>query len=288
MNAQTIGLIAVSFLASNCTAICDDRCLDLEGQSNFRDIGGYQTKDGKSVKSGIVFRSGRMPKLTDDDVAKLEQLGIKTVVNFLTPDEIEDTGPNRLPGGAKEMIAPIESDGGLAGVVLEARKNADFSKLPPDINPNIHRLLVKDAREQYATLLREIATTEEPIVFHCSHGIHRTGTATAILLWSLGVPWETVRQDYLLSNTCRKHEVDQRLAYFRNLVAEKHGVAPDQVDMTNFNAFYILKGSYIDASRDEILKEYGGIQQYLTKGLEMSEAEIQQLRDRLIESPTGN
>ena len=58
--------------------------------------------------------------------------------------------------------------------------------------------------------------------------------------------------------------------------------------MTNFNAFYVLRGSYIDSSRNEILKEYGGVQQYLTKGLGLSDAEIQQLRDKLIESPTAN
>ena len=43
------------------------------------------------------------------------------------------------------------------------------------INPEIHRVLVDDARLQYAALFKEITRTEEPLVFHCSHGVHRTG-----------------------------------------------------------------------------------------------------------------
>ena len=53
--------------------------------------------------------------------------------------------------------------------------------------------------------------------------------------------------------------------------------------MTNVNAFYILKGEYIDATRDEILKQYGSIENYLTKGLGLTRGEIGQLCDRLLE-----
>jgi protein-tyrosine phosphatase len=255
----------------------------LEGQPNFRDIGGYKTTSGKTVKRGLVFRSGELPRLTDEDVAKLERLGIRTVVNFLTEVETKSRGKDRLPDGTHEISLPIETDDGLAAAVEQARRTADFSTLPPTINPEIHRILVHDARQQYATLLREIARTDAPFVFHCSHGVHRTGAATAILLWGLGVPWQTVRKDYLLSNEFRKHEIEKRLTQLRDLAAKKQGISPQQVDMTNVNAFYILKGEYIDATRDEILKQYGSIGDYLTEGLGLTAGEIEQLRDALLE-----
>ena len=69
--------------------------MPLDGQPNFRDVGGYKTEDGKTVKRGLVYRSGELPRLTDKDVAKLEQLGIKTVVNFLTDER--NKGPRQGP-----------------------------------------------------------------------------------------------------------------------------------------------------------------------------------------------
>ncbi|WP_197532367.1 tyrosine-protein phosphatase [Symmachiella macrocystis] len=257
--------------------------MSLTGQSNFRDVGGYKTKDGRKVKRGHVFRSGELPRLTDEDVAQLEQLGIKTVVNFLTVVETESRGKDRLPQNVREVSLPIETEDGLAAAIEEARRTADFSSMPPSINLEIHRLLVDNAREQYAALLKEIAQSKEPLVFHCSHGVHRTGTATAILLWSLGVPWETVREDYLLSNKYREAEVKKRLAQLRVLLAKKQNIRPDEVDMTNIEAFYIQKGEYIDATRDEIIKQHGSIEGYINQGLGLSAKEFNSLKEKLLQ-----
>jgi protein-tyrosine phosphatase len=262
------------------------RHVSLDGQPNFRDLGGYKTVDGRAVKWGQVYRSGELPRLSDADIARMDDLGIRTVVNFLIPMETEARGADRLPDGVREVSQPISggAGGGLTKVVSEARRTGDFSKVPVELNGEMHRLLVRDARQQYATLLREIAdASNRPLVFHCSHGVHRTGTAAAILLATLGVPWETVREDYLLSNEYRKEEVERRLTQLRQLAAENQGIEPDQVDTTNMNAFYILQGSYIDATFDEITKQYGSMDNYLRKGLGLSEAEIERLRTELLE-----
>jgi protein-tyrosine phosphatase len=259
------------------------RHVPLAGQPNFRDVGGYETTDGKTVKRGLVYRSGELPRLTDEDIARLERLGISTVVNFLTDVETKSRGRDRLPDGAREISQPIESDDGLVAAVEKARKTANFSALPPSINLKIHRALVHDARKQYAALFRELARTNDPLVYHCSHGVHRTGAATAVLLWGFGVPWKTIREDYLLSNEYRAADISKRLGQLRELAAKNQGLPPDKVDMTNVRAFYILEGEYIDATRDEILKAYGSIDAYLTKGLGLKRGEIEQLLDRLLQ-----
>ena len=260
----------------------DDRHVPLDGQSNFRDVGGYKTTDDRTVKRKQVFRSGELSELTDRDVAAVKELDVQAVFNFLTEKEIEERGPDRLPPGTRRVALPIDTDDGLAAVISEARKTADFAKVPASLNPELHRMLVHDGRKQYAALLKEIANGDGPLVYHCSHGIHRTGTATAILLWSLGVPWETVREDYLLSNKYRRHEVERRLAQLRELAAKNRNVAPDQVDMTDANAFYVLEAHYIDAARDEILKKFGSIDRYVTDGLGLTVDDVQKLRSRLL------
>lgn len=261
----------------------DHRRIALDGQSNFRDVGGYTTEDGKRVRMGRVFRSGELNNLSDEDLRALQKLKIGTVVNFLTEEEIRKRGKDRLPAGVEELSQPIESDDGLVAAVLQARKTADFSGLSADLNPQFHRLLVEQAKAQYASLFREIIRSDKPLAFHCSHGVHRTGTAAAILLWSLDVPWETVRQDYLLSNRYRRQDVEKRIQQLRQLAAKNQRIAADEVDMTNIRAFYVLKGNYIDATRDQIIEGYNSIDGYLTEGLGLTDDEIRKLRDRLLQ-----
>jgi len=265
----------------------DKRHVSLEGQSNFRDVGGYQASDGRRVKWGEVYRSGELHKLSDADVEKLDALGIKAVANFLTEREIKSRGQDRLPEGVREVSLPMESGnlGDLAAVVNEARGTGDFSRVPVELNPEIHRILIDQGREYYAKLLREIADpSNRPMIYHCSHGVHRTGTATAILLSALGVPWETVREDYLLSNTYRKKEVDRRVGELRERASETLLVEPEEVDMTNIKAFYILQAEYIDASLDEAVKRYGSMDQYIRKGLGITNKELAKLREQLLDS----
>ena len=74
-----------------------------------------------------------------------------------------------------------------------------------------------------------------------------------------------------------------RIAQLRQMASEKQGIPPEEVDMTNIRAFYILEGSYIDATRDEILKQYGSMDAYLHRGLGLSDVEIKKLKDELLE-----
>jgi protein-tyrosine phosphatase len=226
-----------------------------------------------------------MPDLSDADLDRLEDLGIRTVVTFLVPKEIEVYGADRLPDGARELRLPIigERAEELSLLAGEAIRSGDFSVITPELNTEFHRLLLDDGREVYAAVLRELADpSNRPLVFHCSHGVHRTGTATAILLSALGVPWETIREDYLLSNEYRAEEVESRLDRIRHKVAQDRGISPEQVDMTNVEAFYLLEGFYIDGALEQAVEEYGSMERYIRDGLGITDEEVQRLRGELL------
>jgi protein-tyrosine phosphatase len=305
--AHTFAMIALTALALPALAACGEnvppqqqgpptgeeahaRHVPLEGQPNFRDVGGYQTADGRAVRWGQVYRSGQMPNLTDTDVDRLDSLGIRTVVTFLVPEEIETYGADRLPESAREVHLPITGELAeelslQAGIAI---RTGDFSALPADLNPEFHRLLLEDGREEYAALLRQLGDpSSRPLVYHCSHGVHRTGTATAILLSALGVPWETVREDYLLSNVYRAEEIEAQLDRIRGKVASDRGIPPEEVDMTNVKAFFMLEGHYIDGTLEKAVEEYGSMEAYVRDGLGLTDEEIERLREELLESPVA-
>lgn len=281
------GLVLIVISGFGCSPRGDrTRHVPLDGQSNFRDLGGYETADGRTVKWGQVYRSGQLPKLTGTDVGVLETLGLRTVVNFLMPEEILQSGRDRLPEGVRETYHPISGDRAalLTLVAQTAITSGQFDRIPPGLNHDFHRALMEEGREAYAALLRDVADpANRPLVFHCIHGIHRSGTAAAILLSALGVPWETVREDYLLSNEYRRAEVAAALAGIREGVAELQGVEPHTLDMTNVEAFYVLQGSYIDGSLEQAVAGYGSMEDYIREGLGITDAEIADLRDQLLE-----
>ncbi|WP_425091780.1 tyrosine-protein phosphatase [Tropicimonas sp. S265A] len=285
-----LGTLFIASVAALATVAETERFEGLEGQPNFRDLGGYQTTDGRTIRTGLVYRSGELPRTTDADLETLKRLGVRTVVNFLTDGETEFRGPDRLPEGVREISLPITGDvGGIpdaANMLVEARKTGDFRNFPPEFNPLVHEELVSGLADDQYTALFEVLADEAnyPIVFHCSHGIHRTGTAAALVLTALGVSWDVVREDYLRSNVTRADEVAPRIEDLKTL-ATAFEMSPEERarNSASIEAFYVLEPEYIDASRTKAAQRFGSLDAYISEGLNQSPADLERLRAFLLE-----
>jgi protein-tyrosine phosphatase len=257
-----------------------ERQIKLEGQGNFRDLGGYRTTDGRIVKRGLIYRAGQLNKLTDADLSKLKELKISTIVDLRGTAEAETRGKDRLPDGVRSISFPID----VGSLPKEESTPADSSAGRTDFMLQATRSIMINRTDVYAALIRELAKPgNRPLVFHCTAGKDRTGVGAAIVLSLLGVPWETVRDDYLLSNFYRREENERELKSMREDIAKKQGIPPEQVDMTAFEAMFLVKPEYIDAAHDEVIRKYGSMDSYLRKGLGISDEMISDLRNELLE-----
>ncbi len=176
-----------------------DRSLGLTGAPNFRDLGGYRTADGRWVRMGTLYRSDQLDRLTPEDAAKLDRLGIRTVVDLRTEAE-RVAGPDRVPAGARPVVADV-----LAGTPIPADPKVMLASPgdPAQTMRDLEREMVQApaAQAAYRSLLTEIARPDAgPLVFHCTAGKDRTGWGAATVLGAVGVPPATVLADYLESN----------------------------------------------------------------------------------------
>ena len=85
------------------------RCLDMDGPDNFRDLGGYPTQDGSTTRWGRVFRSDRLDELSTDDQAVIKSLGISTVFDLRSNAEVA-AAPDLLPDAVDWVHLPMSSD----------------------------------------------------------------------------------------------------------------------------------------------------------------------------------
>lgn len=207
------------------------RHIHLHGCFNFRDVGGYRVGRGGSVRWGRLYRSGGPLGLSASDEQTIASLGLATVLDLRTTQEVETRGGfGPVAPGATVLHLPMTD------------------LLPPD--DQLARW--GDPRfvaEQYRTMLEEAAPmlceglavltdpSAYPALVHCSAGKDRTGMFVAVVLGLLGVSRADIVYDYGLSREGMRRLIDwlsenvpdQRLALSRYTPAV---LAADPASMT--------------------------------------------------------
>lgn len=261
-----------------------DRSLHLESAPNARDIGGYATKDGHHVKWGVVFRSDEISKLTDADVAKMANFGIKIVCDFRGPSEVQSRGADKVPAGAQLVSLPVlDTSHDLAATIQNAITSKDFAAQQrllgngraEKILTNAGPFLVSGvpARKAYRALLQRLTDPASlPALTHCTAGKDRTGWSTAVILTALGVPKSTVMRDYLLTNELSKDKNAQTLRSVTPLMQDPQLLVP----------LLEVRPEYLNASFAEVKKKYGTFDNYLREGLGITKSDLAKLKKNLL------
>lgn len=183
-----------------------ERVLPLERGSNFRDLGGYATVDGKHVRWGLIYRSGATPLLSDHDVSYLRTLGLRSMIDLRSTEERE-LAPTRLSG---QGIRYVAIDYPFNSLFTKGITHATVPKPPPSASTLYRDFLTVLARE-YGAVFHELLSRTGPIVYNCTAGQDRTGIATALILSALGVSRETILHDFHLSTGYRHPENEMPL-----------------------------------------------------------------------------
>lgn len=253
--------------------IVAERHLKLQGIRNFRDLGGYETTDGRTVKWGLLYRSGNLSQATDADLAYLSSLRLKFVFDFRMPSE------NRLQSreyatalGTQVCNLPMLSDR-----IIQMFESATISSPgeqhridAEELLIEMYRCFVTDSKSQCSEIIQTISDPVNlPTLYHCSQGKDRTGFVSAITLLALGVSRKMVFNDFMLSS--------------QYITPDDEGQISPSIDPAVKQSLLKTRREHLEAAIETIDQRYGSVDTYLCEGLGLNEKILKKLRTTLLE-----
>ncbi len=253
MVLRTINLIGKKMMTK--TPYLHPSVLPLKGGVNFRDLGGKKLANGNKIKSGLLFRSGALNHLTEEDLIILQDQNLYQILDYRDVAEIKSK-PDIVWDGAHYVNAPANP--------MAKEVSADLDKLTPELlekfDPKIfmNRLyellpLNNPAYHQLVNMLKQ--PEKGGIVQHCAVGKDRTGVGSALVLFALGADLDTVMEDYLLTN--------ETLAPYRKHLLEEHAQRMSESAVKKFEYVYSVREEFLLTAINSINNHYGSIDKWL-------------------------
>ena len=242
------------------------RRISLERAFNFRDLGGYQTRDRKQLRRGQLYRSDDLFRLSEGDLAHLAELGIRTVIDLRTEAEAVR---GRFPA---ERLAVDYYQNSLIDI------SADHSQARGEgaqdyIYLRYRQILTEGGSRIHEVFARLVLAEAAPAVFHCVAGKDRTGLVAAITLEVLGVDREHVLADYSLTDLAMREALAWLEAEYPDLARRMSDLPPVVLSAEPENLARVL--DWLDAS-------YGGAEGYLLS-LGLAREDLAEFRSWMLE-----
>jgi protein-tyrosine phosphatase len=254
-------------------AVVGARRLAMDGTLNFRDLGGYPGEGGRTLRWGRLFRSDHLGAVTEADLALLDAVGVKLVIDFRSDAERAEYGSLRHPGVELRREPLVEE---LVDQVtpLERIMRRELTSWTAEDMAAMYRSMLDRFPLRFGAVVAAAADVgNHPLVFHCTAGKDRTGLAAALILRTLGVSVADTLDDYELTHRVR---TERRIAELRPRFAAAG------IDLEPLMAFFAPPRAAMVAALDHLEQRHGGVNAYLTGPAEVSEAALSALREGML------
>lgn len=282
------------------TAQAEDlaQSIGLESVGNARELGGYACENGRVVKSGVFLRTAALAGAAEEDIRRLkEDYHLSVVIDLRMTSEVEGAPDPEIDGVRNLHLGIIDEE------AMEKKRQSltaeDMEGIDPNNSLDRLKLAVKlgvigdqmyvnflcgdQGKESYARMFSELLELPEgeALLFHCTQGKDRTGCAAMLILSALGVDEETILYDYVLTNTFNAQRIEAEQQMLEGMGVEEsefdlYMTAMDQVDP-----------QYMVNALEWMKDNYGSVLGYITGELGVTEAQIEQLRDKYLEEAVG-
>ena len=274
-----------------------DRAIKLEGTINTRDLGGLRSKDGRKIRKGPLIRTDCLYALTENDIRSLSALPARYDVDFRNQKEKEESPEKEIPGCQIVNLSIMEDhnlgrtpapheDYGVRDLRLlslfdfiyclsevgDAKKGMEKS----------YRNYVASRRGQegYSKFLDLVLRNEGKgaVLFHCADGKDRAGVGAMILLLALGIPFDTILEDYLETNDAVSEKREGR-----RRILHQHGVQDPL--LSSVLSLTGVEPNWLQAAYDEMKRQAGSVDSYFDECLHFDKKKRRRLQEIYLEAP---
>ena len=266
----------------------NEHSIGLYDVQNARDLGGYKTIDGRTVKTGLLIRSGRLSNASKEDIHILKDLyHLNAVVDFRIIRERIDSPDVKIDGVTYYTLPLVDDKSPMVGGVHKRSANnqnplsyfIDVIKQGHGKSDMYVKLFKSERFQKGMTSFFQILLNsdgEHSILWHCAAGKDRAGSAAALILLALGVDKETVLTDFDLSNIAYNEWIQKRLTQVSRITR-------DPEILTVVRSLSGVNADYMRNAIDATILDYGSIENYLEVCMNVTKEDIVKLKDMYLE-----
>ena len=252
----------------------------LEGLNNGRDLGGYYTADGThQVKHGLLFRTAKLADCTEGDIALLQSLGIKKVIDLRMLTERLSKPDKTIPGAENIVISTqtIPNIFAITGEDWLMMLSAIKSGVMDTYMTGMYRQLISDPMAIRGTkqFFKEVLSAKGAVLWHCTSGKDRTGIEAYLLMSALGCDPEVCLAEYLNTNVLM---ADEARAQYDKAYKYTHS----KWIASEFFKHEGVSESWLNVALT-VMARYGGVDAYLRDVIGLTDADFAQLREMYLE-----
>ena len=255
--------------------------------SNARELGGYQTRDGKTVREGVLLRTAALTDASQEELDSLiNNYNLAAIIDMRASYELAEDPEPAVDGVAQYNFKIMDEQ-------MMARRAAAIQDVltDPNVDPvkrmtailqadvisdqmYVEFLQGETGKTGFRDFFRVLLETPEgnAVLWHCTNGKDRTGVAAMLLLGVLNVDEEIIMEDFLLTNVFFEAEIS---AMRQKLGAYIQDEAMLEELMVTGKGVY---APYMQNAIDYIKENYGDIPGYVKAELGLTDADIAKLQ----------
>ena len=255
--------------------------------SNARELGGYKTRDGKTVREGVLLRTAALTDASQEELNSLiRDYNLSAVIDLRASYELAEEPEPALDGVAQYNFKIMDEQ------MMAERAAGIYPVLTdPNVDPVKRMTAILDAgvisdqmyveflqgetgKEGFRDFFQVLLETPEgsAVLWHCTNGKDRTGVAAMLLLGVLNVDEKTIMDDFMLTNTCFEEEIRAMRAQLSQYIKDEAML--EELMVTGRGVY----APYMQNAIDYIKENYGDIPGYVKTELGLTDADIAKLQ----------